>query len=208
MAALFAAGCSMIREEREPYTTRRDNTKKGAGIGAAAGAAAALLAGKHEGDEILAGAAAGAAAGAGVGWYLDRQEEKLARIPGTSVERLGKNTLLVHFESDVLFAVDSAALDGRGRDALEQVAGVLTEYPKTAVIVQGHTDATGSEEHNQRLSERRAEAVRGVLVSRGVAPVRISAVGHGESDPVADNDTSWGRRQNRRVDILLRANVT
>jgi outer membrane protein OmpA-like peptidoglycan-associated protein len=76
------------------------------------------------------------------------------------------------------------------------------------VIVQGHTDATGSEEHNFALSERRAEAVRGVLISNGVEPSRISAVGHGENDPVADNGTASGRRQNRRVDILLRANVT
>jgi outer membrane protein OmpA-like peptidoglycan-associated protein len=207
-AALLASGCSMIRQERQPYTTKRDNTKKGAAIGGAAGAAGAVLTGKREGDEILAGAAAGAAAGAGVGWYLDRQEEKLARIPGTTVERVAKNTLLVHFDSDVLFGVDSAAIGGGGRGALEDVAAVLSEYPKTAVIVQGHTDATGSEEHNFALSERRAEAVRGVLISNGVEPSRISAVGHGENDPVADNGTASGRRQNRRVDILLRANVT
>ena len=208
VAVLAAGGCSLIREEREPYTTRRDNTKKGAGIGAAAGAAGALLSGKREGDEVLAGAAVGAAAGAGVGWYLDRQEEKLARIPGTSVERVGKNALLVRFESDVLFGVDSAAIDYDGRAAVEEVARVLAEYPKTAVIVQGHTDATGSEEHNLRLSERRAGAVRGVLVSRGVLASRVSTVGFGEGDPVADNDTARGRQRNRRVDIVLRASVT
>jgi outer membrane protein OmpA-like peptidoglycan-associated protein len=208
IAALSLGGCSLIREERQPYTTRRDNTKKGAGIGAAAGVAGAVLAGKREGDEILAGAAAGAAAGAGVGWYLDRQEEKLARIPGTYVERAGKNTLLVRFDSDVLFGVDSASIDGRGRASVEDVAAVLAEFPKTAVIVQGHTDASGSEEHNQRLSERRAEAVRSVLVSRGVVPSRITALGMGESEPVASNATAGGRQQNRRVDLVLRANAT
>jgi outer membrane protein OmpA-like peptidoglycan-associated protein len=208
LAALSVGGCSLIREERAPYATKRDNTKKGAGIGAAAGAAGALLSGKREGDEVLAGAAVGAAAGAGVGWYLDRQEEKLARIPGTSVERAGKNTLLVRFESDVLFGVDSAAIDGRGRASVEEVAAVLAEFPKTAVIVQGHTDSSGSEEHNQRLSERRADAVRSVLVSRGVVSGRISAVGLGESDPVASNATAWGRQQNRRVDLVLRASAT
>jgi outer membrane protein OmpA-like peptidoglycan-associated protein len=76
------------------------------------------------------------------------------------------------------------------------------------VIVQGHTDATGSEEHNLRLSERRAGAVRGVLVSRGVLASRVSTVGFGEGDPVADNDTARGRQRNRRVDIVLRASVT
>jgi outer membrane protein OmpA-like peptidoglycan-associated protein len=208
VAALVSGGCSLIREEREPYTTRRDKTKKGAVIGAATGAAGAVISGKREGDEVLAGAAAGAAAGAGVGWYLDRQEEKLARIPGTSVERVGKNTLLVRFESDVLFDVDSARIDYGGRDTVEEVAAVLAEYPKTSVIVQGHTDSTGPEEHNQRLSERRADAVRAVLVSRGVRADRITSVGLGENDPIASNGSAGGRQQNRRVDIVLRAKAT
>ncbi len=206
IASLFA-GCATTapRPERQERVTKRDRTAKGAGIGAAAGAAAAVLKGEREADEILAGAAIGAVVGGGIGAYMDAQQEKLARIPGTSVERVGEDTLLVHFDSDVLFEVDSASLDSDGRTTLEDVAGVLDEYPKTAVVVQGHTDSTGSEEHNQALSERRASSVRGYLVSRGVDADRLAAVGMGEDYPVASNDSESGRQENRRVDILLKA---
>ncbi len=188
-----------------PYTTDRDKTAKGAGIGAAAGALAAILDGKNEADEILAGAAIGAAIGGSVGLYMDAQEEKIARIPGTSVERIDKNTLLVNFESDILFAVNSASLSQTSQGALNDIAGVLREYNKTAVIVQGHTDSSGGEEHNERLSQRRAASVKTYLTGRGVDPQRMAAIGYGESMPVADNATQDGRRRNRRVDILLKA---
>ena len=208
IASLFA-GCATTapRPERQERVTKRDRTAKGAGIGAAAGAAAAVLKGKREADEILAGAAIGAVVGGGIGAYMDAQQEKLARIPGTSVERVGEDTLLVHFDSDVLFSVNSASLDSDGRSTLEDVAGVLEQYPKTAVVVQGHTDSTGSEEHNQQLSDRRASSVRGYLVSRGVDADRVAAVGMGEDYPVASNDSESGRQENRRVDILLKANA-
>ncbi|HWM89143.1 MAG TPA: OmpA family protein [Thermoanaerobaculia bacterium] len=203
MLALLA-GCASSGA-REPYVTKRDRTWKGAGIGAAAGAAGAVLMGKREADEILAGAAIGAVVGGGVGAYMDAQQEKLARIPGTEVERVDEDTLLVHFENDVLFGVDSSALDSDGRMTLEDVSGVLEEYAKTAVVVQGHTDSTGSEEHNQDLSERRAESVRRYLAGLGVDPDRLAMMGFGETSPVASNDSDSGRQQNRRVDILLRA---
>ena len=190
------------------YTTRRDKTKKGAGIGAAAGAAGAVIKGEREADEILAGAAVGAAAGAGVGAYMDRQEERLARIPGTSVERIGDGLLLVKFDSDVLFDVDSALVKPAERATVDDVGEVLIDYPKTAVVVQGHTDSTGSEEHNQELSERRADAIANRLIGDGVDQDRIAAIGYGEGYPVADNDSTRGRQQNRRVEILLKARAT
>jgi outer membrane protein OmpA-like peptidoglycan-associated protein len=204
-AAVLAAGCASVTS---PYTTERDKTVKGAGIGAASGAAIALVKGEREADEILAGAAIGAAVGAGVGVYMDKQEERLARIPGTSVERVADNLLLVRFDSNVLFDVDSAIIGGGGQASLGEVASVLNEYPKTAVVIQGHTDSTGSEEHNQALSDRRAGAARAFLIGRGVNSGRLSAVGYGEGYPVASNDTSSGRQLNRRVDILLKAKVT
>ncbi|HVS02332.1 MAG TPA: OmpA family protein [Thermoanaerobaculia bacterium] len=202
LLATTLAACASVRG---PYTTKREKTAKGAAIGAAAGAAGAIAIGKREADEILAGAAIGAVVGGSVGAYMDAQEEKLARIPGTRVERVGEDTLLIHFDSDVLFAVDSATLTSRARSTLEDVGAVMLEYPKTAVVVQGHTDSTGSEQHNQALSERRASSVRNYLVGRGVGAERIAAIGHGESLPVASNDTAAGRQQNRRVDIMLRA---
>ena len=205
LALALTTGCSMIRQEREPYSTKRDKTRKGAAIGAVAGAAAAILKGEREADEILGGAAIGAAVGAGTGFYLDRQEEKLARIPGTRVERLGDNVLLVRFDSAVLFRIDSAVIEAPGRPALEQAADVLLEFSKTAVVVQGHTDSTGNETHNQDLSERRAVAVKNNLVGHGVNANRIAALGYGEGSPVASNETEAGRRKNRRVELLLKA---
>lgn len=198
----LTAGCASIGG---PYETQRDKTAKGAGIGAAAGALIALADGKREADEILAGAALGAVAGGGVGVYMDAQEEKIARIPGTSVERVAPDVLLVHFDSDLLFAIDSSRLNGESRSSLSRMANVINDYKKTAVVVQGHTDSTGSEGHNQALSVRRASSVEGYLINNGVAPQRITAVGYGETSPRATNSTSYGRQLNRRVDVLLRA---
>lgn len=188
-----------------PRTTSRDKTAKGAGIGAAAGVATAVIAGKRQADQILIGAAIGAAAGAGVGAYMDAQEERLARIPGTTVERIEDDMLLVRFDSDILFNTDSATLGPAALGTVQEVADVLTEYGRTAVVVQGHTDATGPAAHNQELSEQRAQTVSGALVARGVAPNRLAATGYGETLPVASNGSERGRRLNRRVAILLKA---
>ena len=206
-AASFITGCTQQQPtttQQQPRTTKRDKTGKGAAIGAASGAVLGAVLGEGELDEILLGAAVGGGIGAGVGAYMDKQEEALAHIPGTTVERVGDDMLLVHFESDVLFAVDSAVLNSNSRGSLEQAAGVFMQYPKTAILAQGHTDSTGSEEHNQDLSERRAQAVSNYLVGRGVDHTRITALGYGEGQPVASNETNSGRQQNRRVDLLLK----
>ncbi len=195
-------GCAQSATTR---ATRRNNTAKGAGIGALSGAALSVLLGKRKADEILIGTAIGAGIGAGVGGYMDAQEEKLARIPGTTIERVDEETLLVKFDSDILFAIDSATLTSTSRGALGEVATVISEYPKTAVVIQGHTDSTGSEAHNQALSERRAGAVQGFLAGRGVNQARMAAIGYGEGSPQTSNATADGRSQNRRVNILLKA---
>jgi outer membrane protein OmpA-like peptidoglycan-associated protein len=123
---------------------------------------------------------------------MDAQEEKLARIPGTRVEQVGEDTLLVHFDSDLLFDDASAALSPDARAALEDMAVVLNDYPKTAVVIEGHTDSIGSEESNQSLSVRRAEAVKSYLVARGVNPERMAAIGFGETVPRTTNETESG----------------
>jgi len=191
--------------QRGPYSTKRDKTAKGAAVGAVAGAIFSIADGKREADEILVRAAIGAVAGGGIGAYMDAQEERIARIPGTTVERVDADTLLIRFDSDVLFAIDSAKLSSTSRQTLNSVAAVLNEYPKTAVIVQGHTDSTGSDSHNQGLSERRATSVANHLAALQVDPARLAAIGYGENSPVASNATAEGRRLNRRVTILLRA---
>jgi len=203
--ALLAAGCASTMQGGGGRSTSRDKTKSGAAIGAAGGAIGGAVLGEGELDEILAGAAIGAGIGAGVGAYMDAQEEKLARIPGTTVERVGDDLLLVRFESDVLFDVNSAVLSASSRTSVDETARVFVDYPKTAIIAQGHTDSTGTEAHNQTLSERRATAVANHLIGRGIAAARITAVGYGEGSPVASNDDAAGRAANRRVDLLLKA---
>jgi len=200
LAALLASPAA----EAQSYT-KRDRTWKGAGIGAAIGAAGAYVKGKRQADEILAGAAIGGVVGGALGAYMDRQQERLAHVPGTRVERLSDDTLLVHFNSDVLFDSGSASLDSGGRATLEQVADVINDYRKTAVVIQGHTDALGDHESNQDLSERRARAVENYLTNRGVDSGRMTALGFGESAPVASNSNASGRQRNRRVDVLLKA---
>ena len=88
--------------------------------------------------------------------------------------------------------------------SLDQFAQVMREYPKTAILIQGYTDSTGSEEHNLALSQRRAQAVFNHLALREVEPDRMAAIGYGEGYPVADNATAAGRELNRRVSILVK----
>ena len=204
---LATTGCTYLKNATSEHTTDRDKTKKGAAIGAASGALLGAILGEGELDEILAGAAIGAGVGAGVGTYMDNQEEELARIPGTTVERKDKDLLLVRFDSDILFAVDSSQLNSAAYSALDQAAAVLAEYKKTAIIAQGHTDSTGSDTHNQDLSERRARSVSRYLMDQGIDSTRVTSLGYGEAHPVADNSTTSGREQNRRVDLLLKAKV-
>jgi outer membrane protein OmpA-like peptidoglycan-associated protein len=175
------------------------------GLGSAIGAAGALVNGKRDADEILAGAGINGVVGAAIGTYMDRQQERCVRIPGTAVQRIQDDTLLVRFSSDVLFDSGSADLDPAGRSALDRMAEVINDYRKTAVVVQGHTDGADAPDAGRDLSERRAESVRRYLVRRGVEPERLSAVGYGDDAPVASNQTELGRSRNRRVDVLLKA---
>jgi outer membrane protein OmpA-like peptidoglycan-associated protein len=190
------SGCAMRDEEPEPRperTTRSDKTAKGAIIGAVAGAVAGATLGEGEADEILAGAAIGAGIGAGVGVYMDRNEKELEDIPGATVERASDDMLLVRLDSAVAFDRRSANLTSRSRQTLDEMADVLLEHDKTAVVVQGYATDHTSETENMELSERRAEMVRNYLIGEGVDAERMTAVGHGET----------GRRDT--VEILLKA---
>jgi outer membrane protein OmpA-like peptidoglycan-associated protein len=135
---------------------------------------------------------------------MDKQQRELEQIDNAEVERIDEETLRISFDSDILFAVDSAVLSADSMRSLDDFAQVMQEYPKTAILVQGYTDSTGTEQHNQYLSERRAQSVEKHLALRGVDGSRMNAVGYGEGYPVADNATSQGRSQNRRVEILVK----
>lgn len=206
VAAMLVAGCAST----DPYggETQRTKTLTGAGIGAAVGAAAGALSGSgstSRRDRALIGAAVGAAAGGGVGAYMDRQEEQLResmRGTGIEVDRQGDDIVL-NMPSSVTFGFDSSELTSQARSALNDVSSVLQEYPETVVNIAGHTDSTGAADYNQRLSERRAEAVGNYLAQSGVQRQRLSMRGYGLTQPVASNDTEDGRSQNRRVEITL-----
>ena len=202
-AALALAGCAEMTQ-----------TQKGALIGTGSGAAVGALAGQAIGGNTkgtLIGAAVGAAAGGVtgglIGNYMDKQEaamrQQMAASEGVSVKR-NQDNLDVNFKSDLLFDTNSFTLKTGAMDDLAKFAKVLNDYPQTTIIVTGHTDSKGSAELNQKLSERRAEAVKNVLVSEAVAPTRITTVGLGASKPIADNATEAGRAKNRRVDITIK----
>lgn len=178
------------------------NLQTGALGGAAAGAVIGGLAGGSARAAIV-GAAIGGAAGAAVGAVMDAQAEDLQdKLPNARVERIGEG-IAVTFDSGILFAVNQAELQAAGQQNLRDLAVSLEDYEGTDVLVVGHTDSTGSEEYNQGLSERRAAAARNFLVGAGLEPGRVTAVGRGEMEPIATNDTEAGRQQNRRVEIAI-----
>ncbi len=187
----------------DPYA----NTKQNAAVGATVGALAGFFVGDGELDEILGSAAVGAGVGAGIGVYMDRQQRELERIDEVEVERIDESTLRVSFDSDILFAFDSAMLSNASKYSLDEFAQVMWDYPRTAIVVQGHTDSVGSEQYNLLLSERRARSVFNHLALRQVDPSRMAAIGYGEGYPVAENTSAAGRQLNRRVSILVRGNA-
>ncbi len=199
-------GCTTIN----PYTGEKQVSKAaiGAGAGAAAGAVVGLISGddsRERRKHALIGAGVGALAGGSVGYYMDVQEAKLRqKLAGTgvSVTRDGDNIIL-NMPGNITFAVDSADINGKFFAVLDSVAIVIDEFDKTLVEVMGHTDSTGTEEYNQALSERRADAVAKYFQSRDIQPLRLATYGYGENYPVASNDDTSGRSLNRRVEIAL-----
>jgi outer membrane protein OmpA-like peptidoglycan-associated protein len=201
--ALTLSACSTIN----PYTQEQQTSKaaKGAAIGAAAGAVVGLLTKGDKLQNALIGAGVGGLAGGGVGYYMDVQEAKLRqKLQGTgvSVTRIGDNITL-NLPSGITFASDSADLNAQFFNVLDGVNMVLKEYDKTVIEVAGHTDSTGTDQHNQALSERRAQSVAGYLASHGVKSQRLITLGAGESRPIASNDTDQGRSANRRVELTI-----
>jgi outer membrane protein OmpA-like peptidoglycan-associated protein len=129
----------------------------------------------------------------------DRLQRQLNQVLETKQTARG---LIVNM-SDVLFDVDRAALKPGAREKLAKVAGILVTHPDLTIKAEGHTDSTGGDEYNQRLSEERADSVRTFLVGQGIPSSAICAKGFGETLPVASNDSSAGRQQNRRVELVI-----
>lgn len=208
--ALFSFACATTNDTgTNTGTDTNKRTKRGAAIGAVAGAIAGAVIGNQSGNNrtgAVVGAAAGAAVGAAVGRRMDRQAEELRQIEGVEVEhQQGTGEINVRLTSDILFDTDSSALRSASRNTLNELAANFAQYPDNLIIVEGHTDSTGSDAYNQRLSEARAASVADYLIDRGVRAGAITVYGYGELRPKSTNDTAEGRQLNRRVEINIRA---
>lgn len=188
-AALTISGCST-------------NLRTGALGGAAAGAVIGGIASGSARGAII-GAAIGGAAGAAIGGVMDAQAEDLQdKLPNAQVERVGEG-IQITFDSGILFDVNQSTLRAAAQQNLTDLAASLEEYEGTDVLVVGHTDSTGEASYNEGLSERRADAARNYLLSAGLDPDRVTAMGMGEEEPVDTNDTDAGRQANRRVEVAI-----
>lgn len=184
-------------------------SQKGAVGGAAAGGAVGAVIGHAAGNTAVGailGAAIGGAAGAYIGNYMDKQAAEMERdLEGAKVERVGEG-IKITFDSGILFDVNKAELKQTSRSNLTNLAQILNKYPDTNILLEGHTDATGTEEWNLELSKLRGQSVANFLAGQNVMEPRFTVMGYGESQPVASNDTSEGRSQNRRVEVAIYAN--
>ncbi len=208
MAVLVSFTFVTVMSCAAPQTERDRMRSGGAVLGAVGGAVAGALLGDFKGALWGAGigAVVGGIAGDQVGNYMEKQQQEfdqaLAREREASVRREGQ-ILVATYKADMLFSFDSAEIKPGAYPSLDKTARILKEYDQTRIQIEGHTDNVGSEKYNMDLSLRRADAVAQYLVSQGVNSDRIRTVGFGETEPVADNSTAWGRAQNRRVEMHL-----
>ncbi|MCI5048181.1 MAG: OmpA family protein [Aquisalinus sp.] len=205
--ALAATACTTT----DPYTGQQktSNTARGATIGAVIGAAAGALTNTNNGEEAAQnaaiGAVAGAAIGGGIGNYMDRQEAELRaelEATGVRVNRVGNQIELV-MPGNITFDTAQSAIRPDFYRTLNSVGTVLAKYNQTVIRVEGHTDSDGDYAYNEQLSISRAESVGNYLVGQGVNAGRIDAIGYGETRPIADNTSAYGKQQNRRVEIQI-----
>ncbi len=198
LAVAMVTGCGSMK--------KRD---KGAIIGAGAGAVVGGVIGNQAGNTAVGailGAAIGGAAGAYIGNYMDKQAAEIERdLEGARVERVGEG-IKVTFDSGILFAVNSSQLQPDAKSNLLDLSEILRKYEDTEILIEGHTDSTGSDEHNRELSIRRANSVATFLAEHNVAASRFTIMGYGETQPIADNATTAGRQANRRVELAIFAN--
>jgi len=205
IAALILPGCATMKEN--PKTTI------GAGAGAVLGAGVGYAIGGGKGAAI--GAVVGGLAGGVIGHYMDKQEREFKQALAESQAReqdaimqgvqREKDAIILTFKSDVMFDTNSSVIKpaAYASGEIDRVAQILNRYPDTTIKVVGYTDSTGSESYNLQLSEQRANAVKNALAIKNVQAARITSMGMGESNPIADNATEGGRQLNRRVSIII-----
>jgi outer membrane protein OmpA-like peptidoglycan-associated protein len=200
-ATLVLAGCNM------------SNTAKGTMIGAGGGAAVGAVIGAIAGNTAVGaviGGAVGAGTGAIIGKKMDKAKKEAEAVKSAQVETItdanGLEAIKVTFDSGILFATNKADLNAASKASLTQFAEVLKENKDMDIAIFGHTDNTGTDAVNNPLSKNRAQSVSKFLKSQGVSSSQIKTIdGQGSKNPVADNSTAEGRKQNRRVEVYMYA---
>jgi outer membrane protein OmpA-like peptidoglycan-associated protein len=190
-----------------------NNTQKDAAIGVAAGALIGGLIGKYagKGGNAAWGAVIGAAVGGGTGAIIGNKMDKQARtiseaLPGADVERAGEGIRLVLKEDAVRFDVNKSTLTAQAKTNLDKLVPVFKEYTDTNIDIFGYTDSSGKADYNLKLSKERAETVKTYLIAKGLVAERFKTTGLGIADPIATNETTEGKSQNRRVEFAITAN--
>ena len=190
-----------------------NNTQRGAGIGAAGGAVLGAILGNNLGKggngavgAVLGGVVGGVAGGV-IGNKMDKQARQIDEaIPGAEVERVGEGIKLVLNENAVRFDTSKSTLTAAAKANLDKLIPVFQEYAETNITIFGYTDSTGPADFNLKLSGERAASVRNYLISKGLNTGRFTVTGMGIADPIASNETTNGRAENRRVEFAITAN--
>nr|WP_314635281.1 OmpA family protein [uncultured Porphyromonas sp.] len=198
-AALVLTGCGL------------SNTAKGTGIGAGAGALIGAGVGRVLGNTAIGaaiGGVVGGAAGALIGKKMDKQKKELEeQVKNAKIESVNDGQAIrVTFDSGILFATNSSTLTTTSQTSLRNFAANLKVNDQTDLLIIGHTDNTGSDRINDPLSLNRASSVRTFLAGQGVSSNRMRVEGKGSREPVADNSTAAGRKENRRVEVYILPN--
>lgn len=206
MIVAVASGLALSGCTTDPNTGQQRLNKTA--IGTLAGAAGGAVISKATGgDKTGRDAAIGAALGAGVGLYMERQAKQLEQqMAGTGVtveQNPTTGAIDLVMPGNITFSFDDATLNSSFRPTLDKLASTMSQYNQNSITIAGHTDSKGSASYNQGLSRDRAYSVANYLTARGVASNRIQVVAYGESRPVADNGTDYGRQQNRRVELTI-----
>ena len=190
-----------------------NKAQRGVAIGAVGGAVIGGILGNNIGKggngalgAVLGGVIGGVAGGV-IGHKMDKQAREIEQaLPGAQVERVGEGIRLVLGENAVRFDTDKSTLKPTAKANLDKLVPVFNQYPDTNIQIYGFTDSTGSVEHNLNLSKQRAASVKAYLADKGLASSRFVTTGLGIADPIATNETSEGRTQNRRVEFAITAN--
>lgn len=211
MASLITAGLMVLTviAFQLLFGCSASNTTKGGAIGAGAGAAIGGAIGHKSGNTVVGaiiGATVGGATGAVIGRQMDKQAEELQRdLEGATVERVGEG-ILITFNSGLQFNLNSYELQPATKTNLDDLAKTLDKYEDTDILIEGHTDSSGEDAYNMKLSENRADAVKDYLKTKGIKSGRIETKGYGETQPLQPNDSEAGRAVNRRVEVAIVAN--